>query len=188
MTNKMALKKIKSNNKKKKPNLAFERLMAILAVSNLLFVFFDLTYISFRNFWLQGNLVIFNKKIKILPISPTPIYDWVKGIEENRYTEEYLEKVDQFQAEFAELQKDNSLNSALSQLEGQLETLGELSIDMIDTNPFEVAEKTGTLEKIKNKMRLHIFDNLDASSKESFRTFWSKEYLIDNGDEKLEFF
>ena len=45
---------------------------------------------------------------------------------------------------------------------------------MIETNPFAGAGKSGTLEKIKNRMREHIGEE---SSKAAFNTFWSQEYL-----------
>ncbi|MEM9135935.1 MAG: hypothetical protein AAGB01_01100, partial [Cyanobacteria bacterium P01_F01_bin.42] len=55
-----------------------------------------------------------------------------------------------------------------------LAALRSQSVDMVNENPFQLANKSGTLEKIKNRMR----DRLDLeSSKDSFRTFWSAEYL-----------
>jgi len=175
-----------AKKKKNKPNLKFEKLMAILAVGNLIFVLFDLTYVPFRNFWLQGKLGLFNYSIKVLPINITPIYDVVKGIEANRYTAKYLEEVAKFEAEYNQLKQQNP--QALPP-ENQLKVLRDLSLEMIDTDPFAVANKTGTLEKIKNDMRLHIFKSKDASAKDSFRQFWSQQYLVKNNPEKqLAFF
>ncbi len=51
------------------------------------------------------------------------------------------------------------------------------------------AEKTGTLEKIKNKMRLRVFKTENVSAKAAFQKFWTWDYLIQNGWEKeLKFF
>ncbi len=186
----MTLIEIKANksvrNKKNKPYLRFEKLMAILAVSNLLFVLFDLTYIPLRNFWLQGKIGFLNYSIRVLPINITPVYDFVKGIEPNRYTQEYLDQIAEFEAEYNKLKQENP--KALPP-EDQLKILRDLSVEMIDTDPFAVVNKTGTLEKIKNDMRMYIFEDKEASAKDSFRTFWSQEYLVNNDiDKQLTFF
>ena len=61
-----------------------------------------------------------------------------------------------------------------------------LSVEMIENNPFAGASKSGTLEKIKNRMR----DRLNnESAKGAFATFWSQEYLSEQGNGKeLSFF
>jgi hypothetical protein len=70
-----------------------------------------------------------------------------------------------------------------------LQDLRRRSEEMIDTNPFQLANKTGTLERIKNRMREQVFKNRDASAKESFRVFWSQQYLAANNRERgLGFF
>ena len=77
--------------------LWFEKIMAILALVNLILVFFDLSYIPLRDFWLQGRMQVFlklgtleyeipNPPLKILPFNITPVYDLVKGIEPERFT------------------------------------------------------------------------------------------------------
>jgi hypothetical protein len=148
--------------------------------------FFDLTYIPLRNFWLQGKIGFFNYSIKILPVSITPLYDWVKAIEPNRYTQKYLDQLAEMEIEYAKLKE---IDPRALPPENQLKVLRELSIEMIDNDPFAVVNKTGTLEKIKNDMRLYIFNTKDASAKDSFSTFWSQEYLSKNDPEKqLAFF
>ena len=39
-------------------NIWYERVMAIVAAANLGLVLFDLSYVPWRNFWLQGNVPI----------------------------------------------------------------------------------------------------------------------------------
>jgi hypothetical protein len=57
---------------------------------------------------------------------------------------------------------------------------------MINDNPFALAEKSGTLEKIKNRMRDHLNQE---SAKQAFAIFWSQEYLLQNGwTEEIRFF
>ncbi|NEP12129.1 MAG: hypothetical protein F6K14_18355 [Symploca sp. SIO2C1] len=183
---------IKPQGKRKtRHNLWFERAMAMLTLLNLLLVLFDLTYVPLRDFWLQRKIQIFSFKIGLIESQgfPVPIpipeitqfYDLVKGIEPYRETEHYLLKVDELQ--------NKQFNSGLQspEVEVLLKDLRLRSEDMIDTNPFQVANKTGTLEKIKNKMREYVTDS-QYSSKDAFRVFWSKDYLATDTLEKLNFF
>jgi hypothetical protein len=148
--------------------LLFERVMAAIALTNLIIVLFDVTYIPWRNFWLQGNIELLNLRINV-PLPPiTKHYDPVKGIEPHRDTTRYLNTVNQLEKQILQ----TGLQS--SEVETLLAELRLQSTEMIDTNPFEVANKTGTLEKIKNRMRRHL-DN--ESAKGSFQEFWSYPFL-----------
>ncbi|HBY79405.1 MAG TPA: hypothetical protein DEG47_20925 [Cyanobacteria bacterium UBA11148] len=172
-------------------SLWFERLMAILASVNLLLVLFDLSYIPLRDFWLHRKLQVFSFKIGPIksegsPISIplpniTPWYDPVKGIIPYRETQQYLERVDELE--------NKLINTGLRSPEVAqlLEDLRRQSEEIIDTNPFQVANKTGTLERIKNKMREHT-PNEEDSAKEAFNQFWSEEYLGNDPVTKLNFF
>ena len=145
-------------------NLWFERVMALLAVVNLGLVLFDLTYVPLRDFYLREFR------------SLTRIYDPIKGIEPHRETQQYLETVEKLKVQ---LQQTEGLQSP--EVAALLEGLRQQSVEMIDTNPFAEANKTGTLEKIKNRMRQRIGND---SAKQSFRTFWSLPYLSQAGVEK----
>jgi hypothetical protein len=145
-------------------NLWFERVMALLAVANLGLVLFDLSYVPLRDFYLREFR------------SLTRIYDPIKGIEPHRETQQYLETVEKLKAH---LQQTEGLQSP--EVATLLEELRQRSVEMIDTNPFAEANKTGTLEKIKNRMRQHIGND---SAKQSFSTFWSLPYLSQAGVEK----
>ncbi|MGB3694635.1 MAG: hypothetical protein WA896_07220, partial [Spirulinaceae cyanobacterium] len=178
------LANIKAKNKRvRTASLWFERLMAILAAINLILVLFDLSYIPLRNFWLQGRINVFGVLLEV-PLPPvTDWYDPIKGIEPERDTTTYLKQVEELENQLI----GETLTSP--DVAKVLEELRFRSMEMIDTNPFEIANKTGTLERIKNRMREHIFDTEDASSKEAFQQFWSQEYLTqNNAKEELEFF
>ena len=174
-------------------NLWFERVMASLALVNLLLVLFDLSYIPLRNFWLQGKIQVlgftlgqirfpgFTVEIPLPPIAQW--YDPIKGIEPYRDTAVYLKRVDDLENQMLA----TGLQSP--QVTVILQDLRRRSEEMIDTNPFQLANKTGTLERIKNRMREQVFKNRDASAKESFRVFWSQQYLAANNRERgLGFF
>jgi hypothetical protein len=149
-------------------NLWFERLMAILASVNLSLVLFDLTYVHWRDFYIRN-----------LP-QVTQIYDPIKGIEPHRETENYLATVDALTEQVSQ----TGLRSP--QVEKKLEELSRLSGEMIDSNPFAAANKSGTLEKIKNRMRDRIGVK---SSKQAFSTFWSQAYLSKRGwNQEINFF
>jgi hypothetical protein len=149
-------------------NLWFERLMAIIASVNLGLVFFDLSYVPWRNFYIRN-----------LP-QVTQRYDPIKGIEPHRETENYLATVNALTEQVSQ----TGLQSP--QVAQKLEELSRLSGEMIDSNPFAAVEKSGTLEKIKNRMRDRIGVK---SSKQAFSTFWSQAYLSKRGwNQEINFF
>ncbi|MEA5582485.1 hypothetical protein VB620_14185 [Nodularia harveyana UHCC-0300] len=157
--------------KRKSPqrrNLIFERLMALIATVNLSLVLFDLSYVPWRDFYLRN-----------LP-EVTKIYDPVKGIENHRETSQYLNTVNALQEQVSQ----TGLNSP--EAKTKLEEIGRLSGDMIDSNPFAAADKSGNFEKAKNRMRDRIGEE---SAKQSFSQFWSNEYLLQQGwNQEIEFF
>ncbi|MFM6282335.1 MAG: hypothetical protein ACKN9K_28575, partial [Dolichospermum sp.] len=114
-------------------NLWFERLMAMTATVNLILVLFDLSYVPWRDFYFRK-----------LP-GITQFYDPIKGIETHRDTKQYLEAVRELKAQIIQ----TGLNSF--PVKTKLENLRFLSQEMIETNPFAGAGKSGTLEKIKNR-------------------------------------
>ncbi|MEA5616761.1 hypothetical protein VB711_02745 [Cronbergia sp. UHCC 0137] len=149
-------------------NLWFERLMAIIATLNLVLVLIDLSYVPWRDFYL-----------KRLP-QITKIYDPIKGIEPHRDTKKYLETVAALETQVTE----TGLKSPETQI--KFEELRRLSNEMIDSNPFTGAGKSGTLEKIKNRMRFRIGEE---SAKSAFNTFWSQSYLSERGwNQEIRFF
>ncbi|XFA72789.1 hypothetical protein RYO59_001019 [Thermosynechococcaceae cyanobacterium Okahandja] len=167
-------------------NRTYERLMAAIASLNLLIVLFDLTYIPLRDFWLLGKVRIpLVQRIIYVPqpLAITPLYDPIKGIEPHRETEQYLALVRQLRLTIETEGVEAAATTAL------LAELRERSEQMVDTNPFALANKTGTLERIKNLMRLKVFGNRDASSRQAFLRFWSPDYInAENWQENLNWF
>lgn len=148
--------------------LWFERVMALLALTNLALVFFDLTYISWRDFYFR--------RVPGL----TQLYDPVKGIEPERDTQRLLETVTQLETQVAR----TGLDSPEAEL--VLRRVRLYSRRMIEENPFQIANKSGTLAKIKNRMKEHMRQD---SSVESITTFWTKPYLNRAGwDTQIAFF
>jgi hypothetical protein len=168
--------------------------MALIAVINLLIVGFDLSYVPLRDFWLSGQVTLgsistaYGKlpgiKLDLLPENVSKLitqYDVVKGIIPNRDTQEYLAKVEQLELELAA----NGVNSPKAKaLFGDLR---RRSIEMIQTNAFAEANKTGNLERIKRRMRSHI-PNQDNSAKAAFWRFWTPDYFEGKVAEEIAFF
>ncbi|MDX2228805.1 MAG: hypothetical protein NW220_04160 [Leptolyngbyaceae cyanobacterium bins.349] len=181
---------------KRRRNLWFERTMSILATLNLGLVIFDLTYVSWRNFWLQSNVVVPFVGYKIhLPLptmecpnrsgergNPTEtirqsvvtcFYDPIKGIEPHRDTVEYLATINLLQQQIEQKGAIAGLQSP--DVQQTLAQLRQQSEAMITLNPFEAADKSGTLEKIKKEIRSHVGDRVQAngSAVDAFQVFWS---------------
>lgn len=168
--------------------------MALVAVINLAIVGFDLSYIPLRDFWLLGQVTIGEIKtaygqlpgikLDLLPENVSESitqYDVVKGIIPNRDTQEYLARVEQLKLELA----TNGVDSANAKtLFGDIR---RRSIEIVQTNAFAEANKTGNLERIKNRMRSHL-PNQDNSAKAAFWRFWTPDYFQGRVAEEMAFF
>lgn len=209
----MTLRKISSPSQKKffRPRRWFEKIMALIVLINYILVIFDLTYIPMRDFWLQGRVQAFikfgkfeeefpEKPLKILPPSVSDFitqYDVIKGIEPYRDTTQYLQQVEELNQAVNQIINQQAFTSettdqneqAIQEIDMILAGLRRQSAEMITENPFQIANKTGTLERIKNKMREHVFETEESSAKEAFYTFWSEENFRRNGwREELNYF
>ncbi|RZM82520.1 hypothetical protein DYY88_04575 [Leptolyngbya iicbica LK] len=153
----------------------FEKVMAAIALLNLGLVVFDLSYIPLRNVYRT--------------IAPN-VTEWYgqqfKGITPHPFTVDYLEKVSELETLVAE----GGLVASSS--ERMLTELRTASDAMIAENPFDVANKSGTLERIKELMRRHVEATTGQpyeSATEAFNTFWTKEYLSEAGyQSQVQFF
>ena len=137
--------------------------MAIIAAIGFIVAMFDFTYIPWRDFYFRNLPTVVQQ------------YDRFKGIEPHRETERYLNAVAQLQLTVSQT------GLASAQTLSWLQQLDTLSVSLIQNNPFQVAEKTGNLEKIKNQVRDRV---QNQSAKGSFQTFWSQAYLTKAGWEK----
>jgi len=188
------VKKYPKKVKRYRPNLWFEKLMALLAVINLLIVTFDLSYVPLRDFWLSGQVTLggINTayiqlegiELDLLPDNISQLvtqYDVVKDIVPNRDTEAYLAKVEKLEQELTV----NGVNSTAAKT--LFDDLRQESVEMIETNPFAEASKTGSLERIKNTMRSHL-PNQEDSAKTAFKEFWTTTHFATQTTEELAFF
>ena len=142
--------------------------MAIIASMGFIVAMFDFTYIPWRDFYFRNLPPVVQQ------------YDRFKGIEPHRETERYLNAVEQLKLTV------NQTGLASAQTQSWLQQLDTLSISLIQNNPFQVAEKTGNLEKIKNQVRDRV---QNQSAKGSFQTFWSQAYLTKAGwDKEIGFY
>ncbi len=139
----------------------FEKLMAAIALTNLGLVAFDLSYVPWRDLYLRQF---------------PELTQWYgatfKGMEPHRATDSYLATVAQLQEQVAQTGLQSAEATAL------LARLRQQSNELIDEDPFQIANKSGTLERIKNRMRDQVGVE---SSKQAFATFWSPDYLSQRG-------
>lgn len=146
----------------------WSKIVALVAIVNLVLALFDISYIPARNLYLE-------KAPQVIQF-----YDPFKGIEPHRLTEKYLATV-------------NKLNSQIDDAESTTaipeETLADLrqqSVVLIDENPFYVAGKIGTFARIKHRVRQQMGTD---SAKVGFQKFWSRDYFQTVGsDTALSFF
>ena len=129
----------------------WDRSIALVAVANLAWVLFDVTYIPLRNFWLQRNLYPIPTLPLVVPLpwlpDITPHYDPVKGIQPHRSTRLYSQQFKALDRALIDRGGNDPMTVAL--LEQQL----QLTQRLIDTNPFVGSGNTGALEKIKSQLR-----------------------------------
>ena len=128
----------------------WDRAVALWAGLNLLWVLFDITYIPLRTFWLQRNLTPLPQMPLVVPLTLlpdiTPLYDPVKGIEPHRETEAYL-------AAFTRLDEALQAGSNAETIAALSRRQVDLTVAMINENPFAASGNSGTLETIKNRLR-----------------------------------
>lgn len=155
------------------------RLLTLVVALNYALVLFDLSYVPWRNFWLHGTVQVAGIKLQVPFVTRvTPLYDRIKGIEPNRETNQYLHRVDRLKLELAD--------ESGAGIRPTLQVLRTSSAELIEENPFGAVGKSGTLEKIKNRMRDRT--GLD-SAKQAFDQFWSTDNLTpQRRSEELAFF
>jgi hypothetical protein len=167
-TTRLAHSEIHSSSSRNPWLKSLDTLALLLALLNFGLVLFDLSYIRGRD-----------QYFRYLP-QVTQRYDLLKGIQPHNDTTEYLAAADQLKAIIAQQSIDSP---QARELLGQL---GDRSLAMISEDPFRVANKSGNLEKIKNRMRQHM---QNKSAKAAFKTFWSPQHLnSQNWRSELAFF
>lgn len=135
--------------------------MLLIAIINFSIFSFDYTYLSVRNFYFHYIPFVVQ-------------YDAIKGIMPHRSTDEYLNKSKSFFDNFNNSEQRENL---------RLEMI-HLSIKMIEEDPFKIANKSGELEVVKDRVKK--FMKVD-SSKKAFKAFWeSVDYK--NIEQSKEFF
>ena len=145
----------------------FEKVMAAIALLNFALVLFDLSYIPLREVYRA-----------IAPDFAEGYGRQFKGIEPHPFTESYLQNVTELEEAIATVGLFDSATEA------RLAELRDQSIAMIDEDPFQVANKSGDLERLKDRMRRRVEATTGVSqdtAKDALITFWSSDYLAEIG-------
>ncbi|MEY4298689.1 MAG: hypothetical protein RLZZ423_1868 [Cyanobacteriota bacterium] len=153
----------------------WDRAVALWAGVNLLWVAFDITYVPLRTFWLQRNLTPLPQVPLVVPLTVlpdiTPLYDPLKGIEPHRETQAWL-------AGFTRLDQALLRGEPEPVLAPLRRRQLELTVQMINENPFAASGNSGTLEKLKNRLRQRA--GLD-SAKQAADRLLSDPWLAQRG-------
>ncbi|GAB4239763.1 MAG: hypothetical protein Kow00121_66340 [Elainellaceae cyanobacterium] len=145
-----------------------EKLIALLALLNLLLVCFNLTYLSLRDYYLQ-----------MVP-KLTQVYDPIKGIEPHPVTQYYLGQVNGF----AQQVEQTGLESEASEV--QLAKLRRLSQQLVQDDPFMGMGQRQVLAKIERSIADRAGQVFGLAG---FEQFWSFDYLAEAGwQTELQFF
>jgi hypothetical protein len=134
----------------------------LIATANILLVIFDLTYFEFRTFYINNDYLNLEPIVKL--------YDPYKGVEPNFYTQKYIDTVKNVKSRYVQNPQDPEIPKLLLDLQAQ-------SKYIIDTDPFARVGKTGSLERIKNRIRKRMGNE---SATQSFNSFWSLENINKN--------
>ncbi len=141
--------------------LLWDLFMVWVALVNLGMILFDLTYLLLRPTYFRYTRVV------------TTVYDRVKGIEPHPLTDELLEEATQARDLLA-------LDPASPGLAERVARLRELSLRVLEENPFERSGQTHNLEILK----VMVGQQVGASTRELGRAdalaaaverFWSRE-------------
>lgn len=131
--------------------------MILIAVVNLTLILFDLTYLSMRPFYIEHFTEIVLK------------YDEVKGIEPHRQTQQIIADTRRFEKAL----EDDPDSEITEKLRG---SLIEQSIDMVKSNPFELAGLHGRFEQLKHHMKEFMKKQgaitVEDGSTDAFRAFY----------------
>ncbi|MFN9618673.1 MAG: hypothetical protein ACK55X_03030 [Synechococcaceae cyanobacterium] len=160
----------------------WDRFVAIWALVNLLWVAFDATYIPLRTFWQQRNLypipsVPLAVHLRFLP-DITPWVDPIKGISPHRETQAYFDRFRRLDAALGAHGPGQPLSPTQRRL---LQEQVQATRELIDTDPFAASNASGTLEKIKNRLRERVDDHRRGSAKDAAEMLLSPAWLTPRG-------
>jgi hypothetical protein len=156
--------------------IGWDRFVALWAGVNLLWVVFDLSYVPLRTFWQQRILHPIPAVPLVIPLTflpdITPLIDPIKGIEPHRETQAYLDHFARLDAAMVAAPAGGT--DLTAEQRRLLQEQVSLTQEMVDSNPFQASNASGTLEKLKNALRQRA--GLD-SSKRSTELLLSPRWL-----------
>lgn len=146
----------------------WNKLTALIALANIVLALFNLSYIQLRDVYLRQFPAI------------VAYYDPVKGIEPHPDTQRYLFTVDTLEAQLPHGRLQTP------QTEQLLTNLRQQSTNLLEENPFLVANKFGTFAKLNRRIQTYVDTQ---STRQAFARFWSQDYLAQVGwEQALSFF
>lgn len=142
-------------------SILWDIVMIIIAVTNLALISFDLMYLRIR-----PHLYHYAPEI-------VQEYDKLKGIEENRFTTNYLNRLYQLKKS---IEIDLATGGVFSPAtKAKSNELAALSVEMLEENPFQTAGLSKNLEKIKGRVRQFVSNTTSQeieSYEDAFIDYW----------------
>lgn len=135
-------------------------LILVLAIVNLLLVFFDYTYVDLRHVYQQNG---WQQLVES--------YDRIKGIEPHRVTDDYVKSAERA-FRLVEASPDDAFTQAA------LDEMVVKTKAMLKEDPFLTADLRGVSEQVKNNIRKHIWlKSVPPETALRWNRMWSKERI-----------
>ncbi|NDJ16430.1 hypothetical protein [Myxacorys almedinensis] len=139
-----------------------ERAIAVLAAINLALVFFDLSYLYARSFYLQVSPQLVQK------------YDFVKGIRPYPETQAYLDQVAALESHVVQFGLQSAdVETALTKLRREARSQG-----LSQENGFAGDSRSDAIATINQTLKARTGA---TSDREAYDRFWSQPYLTQTG-------
>ncbi|MCB1138934.1 MAG: hypothetical protein KDK23_09275, partial [Leptospiraceae bacterium] len=156
-------------------SVLWDIIMILIAVTNLGLISFDLMYLRLRPYLYYYTPELVSQ------------YDRLKGIEENPFTTDYLQRVSLLRQT---IEKDGKNENRLSEAANlQSMELAARSREMLEENPFQTAGLSKNLEKIKGRIREYVRQETGQeieSYSAAFYYFWQLDRS--NYQDRLDYF
>ena len=157
-------------------SVIWDVLMILIAVTNLAMISFDLMYLRLRPYLYYYTPELVGQ------------YDQLKGIEDNPFTTDYLQRVHSLEQNIEQDLARGQNNLSVSTL-NQRQQLADLSTEMLKQNPFQTAGHSKNLEKIKARIREYVRSETGEeieSYDRAFAYFWRLDET--NYEKRLRYF
>jgi len=178
-----------NQNSKGKSWSQWTKLIAILAVANLSWCVFDITYIPLRSFWLNRKIYISNSSSKGISLTWLPnitsLYDQIKGIRAEKYSKLLIDNFNINKYELINkklstyeynsfLENQKVLTKNLIENSKNNQTININNIEIIKANLLKKSQESNYQDALDKLLSIEYFSNID--NKNGIK-FWEEEVI-----------